>query len=110
MPWRTRRNLGGLPQVGWAVGKVERLVTRPLPVEDPDVVVLDPPRKGAGEGRCGPSRTASPGRVVYVACDPAALARDVAEFTAQGYRLENLRAFDAFPMTQHMECIALLTR
>jgi tRNA/tmRNA/rRNA uracil-C5-methylase (TrmA/RlmC/RlmD family) len=46
--------------------------------------------------------------VVYVACDPAALARDLAEFTVQGYRLAQLRAFDAFPMTHHVECIALL--
>jgi tRNA/tmRNA/rRNA uracil-C5-methylase (TrmA/RlmC/RlmD family) len=42
-----------------------------------------------------------------VACDPAALARDVALFAARGYRLTALRAFDAFPMTRHMECVAL---
>jgi tRNA/tmRNA/rRNA uracil-C5-methylase (TrmA/RlmC/RlmD family) len=46
--------------------------------------------------------------VVYVACDPAALARDVAAFTAAGYRLAGVRGFDAFPMTSHVECVALL--
>jgi tRNA/tmRNA/rRNA uracil-C5-methylase (TrmA/RlmC/RlmD family) len=51
----------------------------------------------------------SPSRVIYVACDPAALARDVSTFAPHGYALADLRAFDAFPMTHHMECIALLT-
>jgi tRNA/tmRNA/rRNA uracil-C5-methylase (TrmA/RlmC/RlmD family) len=44
-----------------------------------------------------------------VACDPAALARDVATFAGHGYRLERLRALDLFPMTHHVECVALLT-
>ncbi|MQA61195.1 MAG: class I SAM-dependent RNA methyltransferase, partial [Actinophytocola sp.] len=51
-----------------------------------------------------------PERVVYVACDPAALARDVSTFASHGYQLAELRAFDAYPMTHHVECIALLTR
>jgi len=76
----------------------------------PDVVVLDPPRTGAG--RAVVERVASSGapRVVYVACDPAALARDTATFAERGYRLESLRAFDLFPMTHHVECVAVLTR
>jgi tRNA/tmRNA/rRNA uracil-C5-methylase (TrmA/RlmC/RlmD family) len=48
--------------------------------------------------------------VAYVACDPAALARDVAIFAEHGYGLERLRAFDLFPMTHHVECVALLTK
>ena len=48
--------------------------------------------------------------VVYVACDPASLARDVAAFATAGYRLESLRAFDCFPMTAHVECVALLVQ
>jgi tRNA/tmRNA/rRNA uracil-C5-methylase (TrmA/RlmC/RlmD family) len=48
--------------------------------------------------------------VVYVACDPASLARDVAAFVEGGYRLTGLRGFDAFPMTAHVECVALLER
>jgi hypothetical protein len=47
---------------------------------------------------------------VYVACDPAALARDIATFADEGYRLAKLRAFDLFPMTHHVECVALLLR
>jgi tRNA/tmRNA/rRNA uracil-C5-methylase (TrmA/RlmC/RlmD family) len=52
----------------------------------------------------------APRAVVYVACDPAALARDVSHFAAGGYRLSRLRAFDLFPMTAHVECVALLER
>ena len=74
----------------------------------PDVVVLDPPRSGAGTAVSRLLAGAGARAVVYVACDPAALARDVAAFTAAGYRLAELRAFDAFPMTAHVECVALL--
>ena len=51
-----------------------------------------------------------PRRVVYVACDPAALARDTAYPMERGYALTGLRAFDAFPMTHHVECIATFAR
>jgi tRNA/tmRNA/rRNA uracil-C5-methylase (TrmA/RlmC/RlmD family) len=51
---------------------------------------------------------ARPRRVVHVACDPGSLARDVALFAGHGYRLEALRAYDLFPMTAHVECVALL--
>jgi tRNA/tmRNA/rRNA uracil-C5-methylase (TrmA/RlmC/RlmD family) len=50
----------------------------------------------------------APRAVAYVACDPGALARDVAIFAEHGYRLGSLRAFDIFPMTHHVECVALL--
>jgi tRNA/tmRNA/rRNA uracil-C5-methylase (TrmA/RlmC/RlmD family) len=49
-----------------------------------------------------------PRAVGYLACDPAALARDVATAQARGWRLRTLRAFDAFPMTHHVECLAVL--
>jgi tRNA/tmRNA/rRNA uracil-C5-methylase (TrmA/RlmC/RlmD family) len=78
--------------------------------EGPAVVVLDPPRAGAGPAVCRRLAAAGPRAVVYVACDPASLARDVAAFAGAGYRLAGLRAFDAFPMTAHVECVALLTR
>ncbi|HEX3257850.1 MAG TPA: TRAM domain-containing protein [Pseudonocardia sp.] len=103
-----RAALADLPQVGWRVGRVEKvLVGLPGP---PDVVVADPPRKGLGRAVVDALAAHGPERVVYVACDPAALARDVAFFAERGYTLAELRAFDAFPMTHHMECVALLTR
>ncbi|MBB4676977.1 class I SAM-dependent RNA methyltransferase [Crossiella cryophila] len=104
-------NLADLPQVRLRVGRVERVLgSAELRAERPDVVVLDPPRKGAGKDVVAAVAAAGPDRVVHIACDPAALARDVGLFATHGYRLAELRAFDAFPNTHHMECIALLTR
>lgn len=100
-------NLADLPQVRWHAGRVEQVV-RELP--EPAVVVLDPPRAGAGRAVVESIADARPDRVVYVACDPAALARDLATFADRGYRLSRLRAFDAFPMTHHVECVGLLQR
>lgn len=73
-------------------------------------VVLDPPRSGAGKAVVDQLGTLGPAQVVYVACDPVALARDVALFAGHGYQLRTLRAFDLFPNTHHVEAIALLSR
>jgi tRNA/tmRNA/rRNA uracil-C5-methylase (TrmA/RlmC/RlmD family) len=78
--------------------------------EGADVVVLDPPRKGAGRAVVDGIAEREPQVVVYVACDPAALARDVASFAKHGYELDDVRAFDLFPMTAHVECVARLVR
>lgn len=104
-----RRNLHDLPQVRIEPGRVGDVLKR-LPVQPLDVVVLDPPRVGARASVVTQIAARAPSRVVYVACDPAALARDVATFTTQGYTLSDLRAFALFPMTHHVECVALLSR
>ncbi len=75
-----------------------------------DLVVLDPPREGAKREVVEQIVARAPRAVAYVACDPAALARDVETFGGHGYTLERLRAFDLFPMTHHVECVALLVR
>ncbi|GAA3852116.1 TRAM domain-containing protein [Saccharothrix violaceirubra] len=104
-----RRDLADLPQVEWHVGRTEAVLASPAFADRrPDVVVLDPPRKGAGREVVEAITRSGPDRVVYVACDPAALARDLAVFAANGYRTTQLRAFDAFPMTHHVECVALV--
>lgn len=74
----------------------------------PDIVVLDPPRSGAGREVIAAILASAPRVVVYVACDPAALARDVRFALDAGWRLAGLDAFDAFPMTHHVECVAVL--
>lgn len=74
-----------------------------------DLVVLDPPRAGAGRAVVSAIVARTPRAVAYVACDPAALARDVKTFRDSGWRLAVLRAFDLFPHTHHVECVALLT-
>ncbi|WP_416263772.1 class I SAM-dependent RNA methyltransferase [Curtobacterium flaccumfaciens pv. flaccumfaciens] len=71
-------------------------------------IVLDPPRAGAGRDVVVQIAALQPEQVVYVACDPVALARDVATFADLGYRLEALRAFDLFPHTHHLEAVARL--
>ena len=76
----------------------------------PDVVVLDPPRAGAGRDVSRLLAGSGARALVYVACDPAALARDVAVLVEGGWQPAAVRAFDAFPMTAHVECVALLTR
>jgi tRNA/tmRNA/rRNA uracil-C5-methylase (TrmA/RlmC/RlmD family) len=73
-------------------------------------VVLDPPRAGAGAAVVNELLGFAPAQVVYVACDPVALARDVALFAAGGYELTRLRAFDLFPNTHHVEAVATLVR
>lgn len=100
--------LADLPQVRWRTGRVERVLGGLG--GPPDVVVADPPRRGLGRTLVDELALHTPARLVYVACDPAALARDLAFFAERGYELAKLRAFDAFPMTHHMECVALLTR
>ncbi len=74
-----------------------------------DLVVLDPPRVGAKKAVVEQIAARTPRAIAYVACDPAALARDVALFAELGYDLTGLRAFDLFPMTHHVECVAVLT-
>ena len=77
---------------------------------DGATVVLDPPRSGAGKDVVDSLVRFSPAQVVYVACDPVALARDVALFRVRGYELARLRAFDLFPNTHHVEAVASLVR
>jgi len=75
-----------------------------------DIVVLDPPRTGAGESVITSIGALAPRSIIYIACDPAALARDTGYLRNEGYSLEKARAFDLFPMTHHVECVALYTR
>ncbi|MET0422977.1 MAG: TRAM domain-containing protein [Actinoplanes sp.] len=100
-----RANLGDL-DVDVVQSRVDLALRRRT---DPvDLVVLDPPRAGAGSRVVRDIVAAGPRAVAYVACDPASLARDIATFRSLGWELAELRAFDCFPMTQHVECVALL--
>lgn len=78
--------------------------------ESAGIVVLDPPRAGAKRAVVEQVVARTPRAIAYVACDPAALARDVAIFAEHGYVLDSLRAFDLFPMTHHVECVAQLVK
>jgi tRNA/tmRNA/rRNA uracil-C5-methylase (TrmA/RlmC/RlmD family) len=73
-----------------------------------DVAVLDPPRTGAGREVI--DLIAGVPRVIHIGCETASFARDVGEYLRHGYTVEQLRVFDAFPLTHHVECVAVLTR
>jgi tRNA/tmRNA/rRNA uracil-C5-methylase (TrmA/RlmC/RlmD family) len=75
-------------------------------VKRANAILLDPPRTGAGESVIKQMVKLRPRKIVYVACDPAALARDAKYLKESGYKLDHIEGFDLFPMTQHMECVA----
>ncbi|MCM2577000.1 class I SAM-dependent RNA methyltransferase [Streptomyces meridianus] len=102
-----RHNLQDLDRVRIEQGKVDQVLPR-TGITEADLVVLDPPRAGAGKRTVEHVAGLGARRIAYVACDPAALARDLKYFREAGYRPRKLRAFDLFPMTHHVECVAVL--
>ena len=101
------RNFAAYSNITIATGDVAKLLPR---ISAADVVVLDPPRDGAGKEAIAHIARLTPRAIVYVACDPAALARDTAYLADHSYSLVKVRAFDLFPMTHHIECVALYER
>lgn len=102
-------NLAEFPQAAVRQGRVDQVLANGFgSTRGVDLVVLDPPREGAKKKVVDAIAALGPRAIAYVACDPAALARDVAWFRDAGYALGDLRAFDLFPMTHHVECVALL--
>ena len=99
-----RLNFKSNPNIRVHQGEVERILST---IERADVIILDPPREGAGKNVVVLATALHPRSIVYVACDPAALARDCAYLADLGYTLSNVRAFDLFPMTHHIECVAV---
>ncbi len=89
-----------------STGDVAKVITR---IDSADVVILDPPREGAGKNVIQEITRIAPRSIVYVACDPAALARDTGYLAEHGYLIKKIRAFDLFPMTHHIESVALFT-
>ncbi|MEV6683767.1 TRAM domain-containing protein [Streptomyces sp. NPDC051130] len=102
-----RHNLADFPRVRIEQGKVDQALPK-TGITECDLVVLDPPRAGAGKQTVRHIASLSARRIAYVACDPAALARDLAYFADNGYKVRTLRVFDLFPMTHHVECVAIL--
>jgi len=108
-----RHNLRSTPWARVHKGDAAAMLAR-YGVSGASLAVLDPPRSGAArqvvELLAAAGSDAGLRRIAYVSCDPATLARDLAIFGEQGWELEALRAFDAFPMTHHVECLATLAR
>ncbi|MEN9324895.1 MAG: hypothetical protein RL414_649 [Actinomycetota bacterium] len=90
-----------------SVGKVENELRK---VRKADVLLLDPPRTGAGKEVVEEMLRLAPRTIVYVSCDPASLARDAKFLTEGGYSIEHLVGYDLFPMTSHIECVVQFSR
>jgi len=78
--------------------------------ERPEVIIVDPPRKGCDEALLDCVAELAPERLVYVSCDPATLARDCARMRERGYEVQRLTAVDMFPRTSHVETVCLLSK
>ena len=102
----------GLENVHFYCGKAEELTPRLCQEKDirADIVVVDPPRKGCDASLLEFLGFLSPRKIVYVSCDPATLARDLAVLTGKGYRVDKVRCCDMFPHSVHVESAVLLTR
>lgn len=108
-----RKNLAGLPgRIEVRAGRVDAraLAGYADRISASSLVVMDPPRSGAGQKVMAALTRLQPERIIYVACDPAALARDLKVAVLSGYQIGYLQAFDLFPHTHHFECVALLSR
>ncbi|WP_442791241.1 class I SAM-dependent RNA methyltransferase [Mycobacterium sp. Aquia_216] len=103
-----RAALVDLPQVEVVTDSVRRAVSTQR--TGADVAVLDPPRSGAGRDVIDLLAAAGIPRVVHIGCEAASFARDIGLYLAHGYAVEKIKVFDAFPLTHHTECVALLTR
>jgi tRNA/tmRNA/rRNA uracil-C5-methylase (TrmA/RlmC/RlmD family) len=104
-----RRNLAGLDHAR-VVDVAVNPRTAAQAVEPGSVVVLDPPRAGAGVDVMKAIAKAEPRRIVYVSCDAATLARDVAAAAESGWKLTKMRTLDLFPMTEHSEVVVCLDK
>ena len=95
----------GAPGATFTAARVEDVLPTLLPA---DLVVLNPPRSGVAEAAITALLDSPPGRIIYVSCDPATLARDLKRL-AQAYELRSIRCFDLFPQTAHVESVVELT-
>ena len=104
----TERNLARYPNAKAVTEEVKAFLGHYRPERRVGVAVLDPPRAGAKEDVVKKVAALSPQAIVYVACDPVALGRDIGTFAKAGYELASVRGFDLFPHTHHMEAVAVL--
>ncbi|MDF0480429.1 23S rRNA (uracil(1939)-C(5))-methyltransferase RlmD [Vagococcus sp. PNs007] len=103
--------LNDINNVNFEVGKAEYVMPEWLEKDiRPDVLIVDPPRKGLASSFIETAVEMAPKKIVYVSCNPASLARDCELLGAQGYKVERVQPVDMFPQTPHVECVALLTK
>ena len=109
---RENAQANDIQNVTFYEGKAEELLPKLKGKElpPPDLIVVDPPRKGCAQETLRTMLEAEPGRIIYVSCDSATLARDLRILVDGGYRLQLVQPVDMFPQTVHVETVALLTR
>lgn len=103
--------INGIENTTYLVGKAEKLMTQwSREGLKPNVIFVDPPRKGLDARFIEAAAETAPERIVYISCNPATLARDAKLFAELGYKTEKIQPVDLFPQTYHVECVALLRR
>lgn len=108
---RENAKLNGMDNAEFVAGDAERMLDEGIKlVGSPDIVILDPPRKGCDGSLIKKLIEIAPRSIVYVSCNAATLARDSAVFCAEGYHVKAIKGVDMFPHTTHVECCLLLTR
>ncbi|KLU62788.1 23S rRNA (uracil-C(5))-methyltransferase RlmCD [Peptococcaceae bacterium CEB3] len=105
---RRNADLNGFRHVQFLQGKVEDNLPR-LPLR-PDVVIMDPPRAGVTAAVIDHIQRSRPGKIIYVSCDPATLARDLSRIVRGGYQVSFVQPVDMFPWTRHVETVVLMSR
>ena len=108
---RINAKQNGITNSEFSVGKSEEVIPELIQHGiKPEIIVVDPPRKGCDAKLLDAIGDAQPERVVYVSCDPSTLARDLKYLETKGYRVVEVQPVDMFPMTKHIESVALITR
>ncbi len=103
--------INGAENVTYQIGKAEKVMKQweQLGIQ-PDVVFVDPPRKGLAEEFIQASAELSPDRIIYISCNPATLARDLERYGELGYQAQKVQPVDLFPQTYHIEAVVLLSK
>ncbi|MGM0212974.1 23S rRNA (uracil(1939)-C(5))-methyltransferase RlmD [Enterococcus sp. AZ109] len=103
--------INGVTNVTYQIGKAEKVMKQwaQLGIQ-PNVIFVDPPRKGLAEEFIVASAELNPDRIIYISCNPATLARDLERFGELGYQTEKVQPVDLFPQTYHIEAVVLLTK
>ena len=108
LPSPARTALADLPQVCVVTDSVRRALSAER--DAADLAVLDPPRAGAGREIIDAISAAGVPRIIHIGCEAGSFARDVGLYLRAGYTVAQVRVLDSFPLTHHVECVAVLTR
>ena len=108
---RKNATLNGITNATYVTGKAEEVMADWLRQDiKPNVILVDPPRKGLDEAFIEAAASTKARSIVYISCNAATFARDVTRFEALGYHLDKVQPVDLFPQTHHVETVALMTR